>query len=64
MAVLEVRGLHKSFGTKTVLDGLDFSVDEGSIFGFIGRNGAGKTTTMKIVLGLLKADSGEVTVCG
>lgn len=64
MAVLEVRDLHKSFGSKTVLDGLTFSVDEGSIFGFIGRNGAGKTTTMKIVLGLLKADSGEVNVCG
>ncbi len=64
MAVLEVNDLHKSFGSKTVLDGLSFSVDEGSIFGFIGRNGAGKTTTMKIILGLLKADSGEITVCG
>ena len=64
MAVLEVKDLHKSFGSKTVLDGLTFSVSEGSVFGFIGRNGAGKTTTMKIILGLLKADSGEVTVCG
>ena len=64
MIVLEVKDLHKSFGSKTVLDGLTFSVSEGSIFGFIGRNGAGKTTTMKIVLGLLRADSGEVTVCG
>ena len=64
MNVLEVKDLHKSFGSKTVLDGLTFSVSEGSIFGFIGRNGAGKTTTMKIVLGLLRADSGEVTVCG
>lgn len=64
MNVLEVKDLHKSFGSKTVLDGLTFSVSEGSIFGFIGRNGAGKTTTMKIILGLLQADSGEVTVCG
>ncbi len=64
MAVLEVRDLCKNFGSKTVLDGLSFSVNEGSIFGFIGRNGAGKTTTMKIILGLLQADSGEVTVCG
>ena len=64
MAVLEVKDLHKSFGSKTVLDGLSFTVDEGSVFGFIGRNGAGKTTTMKIILGLLRADSGEVTVCG
>ena len=64
MAVLEVKDLHKSFGSKTVLDGLSFTVAEGSVFGFIGRNGAGKTTTMKIILGLLKADSGEVSVCG
>ena len=64
MNVLEIKDLHKSFGSKTVLDGLTFSVSEGSVFGFIGRNGAGKTTTMKIILGLLQADSGEVTVCG
>ena len=62
MNVLEIKDLHKSFGSKTVLDGLTFSVSEGSVFGFIGRNGAGKTTT--IILGLLQADSGEVTVCG
>ena len=64
MNVLEVKDLHKSFGSKTVLDGLTFSVSEGSVFGFIGRNGAGKTTTMKIILGLLQADSGEITICG
>ena len=64
MNVLEIKDLHKSFGSKTMLDGLTFSVSEGSVFGFIGRNGAGKTTTMKIILGLLQADSGEITVCG
>lgn len=64
MNILEVKDLHKSFGAKTVLDGLTFSVSEGSVFGFIGRNGAGKTTTMKMILGLLQADSGEITVCG
>lgn len=62
--ILEVKDLRKSFGSKTVLDSLSFSVSEGSVFGFIGRNGAGKTTTMKIILGLLKPDGGEVTVCG
>ncbi len=64
MNILEVKDLHKSFGSKTVLDGLTFSVSEGSVFGFIGRNGAGKTTTMKMILGLLQPDSGEITVCG
>lgn len=43
---------------------LSFSVPEGSIYGFIGKNGSGKTTTMKIILGLLQADAGEISVCG
>ena len=64
MDVLSIDGLKKSFGSKEVLRGISFSVGEQSIFGFIGRNGAGKTTTMKIILGLLTADSGSVTVCG
>ena len=64
MDVLHIAGLRKSFGTRTVLDGLDLSVPEHSVFGFVGQNGAGKTTTMKIVLGLIKADAGDVTVCG
>ena len=57
MDMLHITDLHKSFGDKIVLQGLDLSVPEHSIFGFIGKNGAGKTTTMKIVLGLLEADS-------
>ncbi len=64
MNTLTVENLHKSFGSKKILDGISFSVKEGSIFGFIAQNGAGKTTTMKIILGLLRADSGEITVCG
>lgn len=62
--ILEISDLQKSFGEKKVLTGLDMSVPEHSIFGFIGRNGAGKTTTMKTVLGLLRADAGEIFVCG
>lgn len=62
--ILEIRGLTKSFGEKRVLCGLDLSVPSGSIFGFVGRNGAGKTTAMKTVLGLLRADSGEIFVNG
>jgi len=64
MEILKIHGLSKSFGDKKVLRGLDLSVPEHSVFGFIGRNGAGKTTTMKTVLGLLKADEGEVFVAG
>ena len=64
MDILTIAGLGKAFGSQSVLDDLSFSVPEGSIYGFIGKNGSGKTTTMKIVLGLLPADAGEISVCG
>lgn len=64
MDMLHIKGLKKSFGDKEVLKGLDLSVPEHSIFGFIGKNGSGKTTTMKTVLGILNADAGEITVNG
>ena len=64
MDMLCIKNLHKRFGDKTVLNGLDLTVPEHSIFGFVGKNGAGKTTTMKTVLGLLKADVGEILVDG
>ena len=64
MEILTIENLKKSFGDKEVLRGLNLSVPEHSIFGFIGRNGAGKTTTMKAILGLLRPDSGQIYVCG
>ncbi|MFD3445731.1 ATP-binding cassette domain-containing protein [Microbacteriaceae bacterium 4G12] len=64
MNILQVQNLSKSFGSDKVIHDLSFNVPEHSIFGFIGKNGAGKTTTMKMVLGLLKADSGSIFVCG
>lgn len=64
MGALEIRKLSKSFGSHKVIDDISFSVPENCVFGFIGANGAGKTTTMKMVLGLLKADGGEIDVCG
>lgn len=64
MALLEIHGLEKSFGDKQVLKGLELNVPERSIFGFIGKNGTGKTTTMKMILGLLRPDSGTITVAG
>lgn len=62
MAVLEINGLKKSFGSQSVLDNVSFSVEKGSVYGFIGKNGAGKTTTMNIALGLLKADEGQIKI--
>lgn len=63
MNVLTINGLTKSFGTQKIIDNLNLTVPEGNIYGFIGKNGAGKTTTMKMVLGLLKVDNGEIIVC-
>ncbi|MFK0225689.1 ATP-binding cassette domain-containing protein [Streptomyces sp. NPDC090303] len=57
-------GLRKSYGEKTVLDGIDLSVPEGSVFALLGPNGAGKTTAVKILSTLITADAGQVTVAG
>lgn len=62
MDMLRITGLCKAFGDKSVLHDLALTVPENSIFGFIGKNGAGKTTAMKTILGLLKADAGEIYV--
>lgn len=64
MDILKISHIEKSFGRKKVINDLSFSVPEHSVFGFIGQNGAGKTTTMKMVLGLLEADCGEIFVNG
>ena len=57
---IEIRGLVKTFGRTRALDGLDLEVSRGEIHGFLGPNGAGKSTTIRVLLGLLRADSGEV----
>lgn len=64
MDMLTITNLEKRFGDKEVLRGLNLSVPEHSVFGFVGRNGAGKTTTMKSVLGLLRPENGEILVSG
>src|SRR5919106_3392204 len=61
---IEVAALHKSFGRTHALDGLDLEVATGEVHGFLGPNGAGKSVTTRIILGLLRRDSGEVTVFG
>ena len=62
--VIEVRGLRKTFGKTTALDGLDLTVAAGEVHGFLGPNGAGKTTTIRILLGLLRADGGTARLLG
>ena len=57
---LEIKGISKRYGDTVAVQGLSFDVHAGEVFGFVGRNGAGKTTTMRIVLGVLGADAGEV----
>ena len=57
MATIEARGLRKTYGTTTALDGIDLRVEEGRILGLIGPNGAGKTTALDAILGLLPAPS-------
>jgi len=61
---IEVHDLTKKFNGKTILNGLNSSVQEGEIFGYLGPNGAGKTTTMRIILGLLRPTSEKALVFG
>jgi ABC-2 type transport system ATP-binding protein len=61
---VSVRGLVKTFGATVALDGLDLEVRTGEVHGFLGPNGSGKSTTIRILLGLLKADAGEVRLLG
>jgi ABC-2 type transport system ATP-binding protein len=63
MAVIEARGLRKTFGTTIALDGVDLRVDEGRILGLIGPNGAGKTTALNAILGLTSYE-GQLSVLG
>ncbi|WP_433247127.1 ATP-binding cassette domain-containing protein [Streptosporangium sp. CA-135522] len=61
---ITVKGLHKSFGRAHALDGLDLTVRTGEVHGFLGPNGAGKSTTIRILLGLMRADSGSAVLLG
>ena len=64
MAAIELRGVKKSFGPITAVDGLDLDVPEGICLGLLGPNGAGKSTTMRLLTGQARADAGEITVLG
>jgi ABC-2 type transport system ATP-binding protein len=62
--VLRTTGLKKHFGRMVALDGVDLTVREGEIYGFLGRNGAGKTTTIRALIGILAPDEGEMELLG
>ena len=64
VSIVQVQQLTKRFGTERVLTEIDFEIEAGQRVGFLGLNGAGKTTTLRILLGLLRADSGRVRVLG
>src|SRR3954464_382553 len=69
MAVIEITRVHKTYRRlrgrpEKAVDGLDLVVEEGGVFGFLGPNGSGKTTTIRLLLGLVHADAGEMRVLG
>ena len=64
MAAIDISGLVKTFGHVRALDGLDLTVEAGEVHGFLGPNGAGKSTTIRVLLGLLRSDAGEVRLLG
>jgi ABC-2 type transport system ATP-binding protein len=64
MAAIDISGLVKTFGHVRALDGLDLTVEAGEVHGFLGPNGAGKSTTIRVLLGLLRADAGDVRILG
>jgi ABC-2 type transport system ATP-binding protein len=64
MNIIEVKNITKRFNDKLVLDNVSFNIEEGEIFGLLGPNGAGKSTLINLMVGLLKADNGDVIVSG
>jgi len=64
MALLEVKGLRKSYNRREVVRGIDFSVHEGEIVGLLGQNGAGKTTAFRMTIGMIPRDGGEIVFRG
>jgi phospholipid/cholesterol/gamma-HCH transport system ATP-binding protein len=62
--MIEFREVHKSFGSKHVLRGMDLKIEAGEIFFILGTSGTGKSVTLKLIVGLLRSDSGTITVDG
>lgn len=64
MKILEIKDLHKSFGSLEVISGLNMAIEEDKIYGFLGKNGSGKTTTMRMIVAAARPTAGEIYVCG
>ncbi len=62
--VLDLQSLKKSYGSLVVLDDLNLSVQQGEVFGFLGRNGAGKSTAIRMIMGITRADAGSISIFG
>lgn len=62
--MIKIENVTKTFGAKTAVKNLNLNIDSGEIFGFLGPNGAGKTTTIKMIVGMLKQDTGKITIDG
>lgn len=62
--VLQIKGLTKTFGDRTVVNKVSFDVKPGEIFGFLGPNGSGKTTTIRMAQGIIRPNSGSVSILG
>jgi ABC-2 type transport system ATP-binding protein len=62
VTILRLNQIHKRYGDVRALDGLDLTVDEGEVYGFLGRNGAGKSTALQIIMGITLPDSGEINL--
>lgn len=64
MSTIKIDDLHKSYGENKALNGLNLDIEKGEIYGFLGPNGAGKTTAIKMILGLVKPEKGDITILG
>lgn len=64
MNVLEVKSLKKRLGKREIIKDISFSITEGEVFGFLGPNGAGKTTTIRMLVGLIAPNAGDILICG
>ncbi|MCC6299459.1 MAG: ABC transporter ATP-binding protein [Anaerolineales bacterium] len=62
--LINASNLHKSFGDTRAVDGVSLQIKAGEIYGLVGADGAGKTTTLRLLVGALKADAGEISICG